>query len=177
MEQGGTGNLLLREVEYRVEQTPLGAWRRFLYPSGMLFEEFVSHRRLAGLPLFHYTRGICPGTGKRVVAKGVVAVGRLAIGLVAVGQLALGLVAIGHLGLGVLFGLGQGATGVLAVGQLAVGVFALGQVTGGWVAVGQLAAGKYVLAQIGLGEHVWDMQGASPAAKEFFRSLMGRLIG
>jgi hypothetical protein len=177
MEEESAGNLLLREVEYRVEQTPLGTWRRFLYPSGMLFEEFVSHRRLSGLPLFHYTRGISPETGKRVVAKGVVAVGRMAVGFVALGQLALGLLAIGHLGLGLLVGLGQGATGVLAVGQLAGGVFALGQVTGGWVAVGQAAVGKYVLAQIGLGEHVWDMQGASPTAKEFFRSLMERLIG
>jgi hypothetical protein len=177
MEEESGGNLLSREVEYKVEQTSLGTWRRFLYPSGMLFEEFVSHRRLAGLPLFHYTRGICPETGKRVVARGIVAMGRMAVGVLALGQLALGLLAIGHLGLGLLFGLGQGATGFLAVGQLAGGVIALGQVTGGWVAVGQAAVGKYVLAQIGLGEHVWDMEGASPAAEEFFRSLWGRLVG
>ena len=58
----------------------------------------------------------------------------------------------------------------MAVGQLAIGaVLALGQLAVGAVAVGQLAAGYYVLAQKGFGLHVWDVHGAAPAAKEFFR--------
>ena len=67
---GRTGhNLLLQNIEYQTEETAWGAWRRFLYPSGSLFEEFVSHWHILGLPFFHYTRGICPETGKRVVAR------------------------------------------------------------------------------------------------------------
>jgi hypothetical protein len=41
------------------------------------------------------------------------------------------------------------------------------------VAIGQFALGKYVLAQFGIGEYVWDMQGASTEAREFFKALIG----
>lgn len=163
-------NLLLQKVDYQVTETRRGRWRRYLYPTGELFEEFVSHRRWMGLPLLHYTRGRCPETGKRIVARGVVAVGRLAVGLVAVGHAAAGLVAVGQLGLGLLFGLGQAAAGLACAGQLALGGgLGLGQMATGYAAVGQVAAGHYVLAQIGWGEHVWDMYGISPAAEAFFR--------
>jgi hypothetical protein len=148
-------------------------WRRFLYPAGELFEEFTSHRKFRGLPLLHFTRGKDPQTGKRVVARGVVAVGRRAVGVVAVGQAALGVIAIGQLGLGVLLGLGQASWGLVAFGQLAIGgVFGFGQVVTGAVAIGQVGLGKYVLAQLGFGEHVWDTRGLSPAARDFFRWLI-----
>jgi hypothetical protein len=166
-------NMLLEKIEYKEDATELGTWRRFVYPTGELFEEFTSHQRYLGLPLIHYTRGRCPETGKRVVARGVVAIGRLAVGGVAIGQASFGLIAIGQLAIGVALGLGQATTGVLAVGQLAVGLlFGLGQFTTGYVAVGQLALGKYVLAQVGAGQHVWDAKAASPVAKQFFRSLI-----
>jgi hypothetical protein len=73
-----------------------------------------------GLPLLHYTRGICPETGRRIIAKGVLAVGRLAMGVLAIGHASFGAIAIGQLGLGILLGLGQGATGLYAVGQVAL---------------------------------------------------------
>src|SRR5262245_50267246 len=120
MTQEPVTNLLLQEIPYRFDETRLGVWRRFLYPNGELFEEFTSHRRVFGLPLLHYTGGKCPETGKRVVAKGFVAVGRLAVGVVAVGQASLGVVAIGQLAVSLLFGLGQAALGLFAVGQLAL---------------------------------------------------------
>src|SRR5262249_43946702 len=104
-------NLLVKEVEYQVEMTRRGVWRRFLYPTGQLFEEFKSHKTVWGLPLLHYTRGICPETGKRVVARGIVAIGRVAFGFVAIGQAAIGFVAIGQLALSVVLGLGQATTG------------------------------------------------------------------
>ena len=136
-------NQLLEPVEYKVEETRFGVWRRYLYPGGDLFEEYRSHRRLLGLPLLHYTRGKCPETGKRVVAKGIVAVGRLAVGIVAVGQAAAGFVAIGQLAISPLLGIGQAATGLVAVGQLAVGaLFGLGQFATGYVAIGQLGLGR-----------------------------------
>jgi hypothetical protein len=94
----------------------------------------------------HYTRGKCPETGKRVVAKGVVAVGRLAMGIFAIGQAAIGL----------MFGLGQIATGEIAIGQIAYG--------------------NYVLAQVGYGDYVWSMKRADPEAVKFFKSLLARFI-
>ena len=166
-------NLLLETVTYKTEETRWGVWRRFLYPNGDLFEEFTSNRRVFGLPLLHYTRGRCPETGKRVVAKGVVAVGRLAVGIVAVGQAAAGFIAVGQLAISPLLGVGQAATGVVAVGQLAVAAaLGLGQAATGFVAVAQFGFGHYVLAQMGLGAHIWDTWRTDPAAVRFFKSLL-----
>jgi hypothetical protein len=166
-------NQLFQKIEYKYDETPRGVWRRFLYPNGQLFEEFVSHARVGELPLLHYTYGKCPETGKRIVARGVVAIGRLAVGVVAIGHASLGLIAIGQLAVGFLFGLGQAATGMVALGQLAVaGIFGLGQLATGFVAIGQFGFGRYVLAQLGQGTHVWDMRGASPVAQQFFRAWL-----
>jgi hypothetical protein len=166
-------NVLLEKVEYQVTETSFGAWRRFLYPNGQLFEEFVSHTWVMGLPLVHFTRGKCPETGRRIVAKGVVAIGRLAVGVVAIGHASTGVVAVGQASFGLLLGMGQATFGVCAVGQLALGVaFGLGQFVTGYVAVGQIALGAYVLAQVGTGLHVWDSRGSAPAAVQFFRSLI-----
>ena len=54
----------LRNVKYRTEETAFGVWRRYTYANGRLFAEFISHERVFGLPLLHYTRGRCPETGK-----------------------------------------------------------------------------------------------------------------
>jgi len=170
-------NLLLENVEYQIETTNFGVWRRFVYPNGVYFAEFKSHVLFFGLPLLHYTRGKCPETGRRVVAKGVLAVGRLAMGVVAFGQASFGIIAIGQAGLGLVLGLGQGATGLYAMGQAAIGLmFGLGQVATGEIAIGQLAYGKYVLAQIGYGDYVWSMNRADPEAVTFFKSLLARYI-
>jgi hypothetical protein len=166
-------NLLLEPIEYRIDETPRGVWRRYLYTSGELFEEFTSHRRLLGVPFLHFTRGKSPETGKRVVARGIIAIGRQAVGVVAIGQAALGLLALGQLAVSPLLGIGQAATGVLAVGQLALGAaFGFGQLATGYVAIGQIGFGSYVLAQLGYGEHVYDSRGAAPAAQQFFRWLL-----
>ena len=148
-------NVLLKNIEYQIQETSFGVWRRYLYPAGAYFAEFKSHRTLLGLPLLHYTRGICPETGKRVVAKGIFAVGRIAAGIVAIGQAAFGVIAIGQLALSLLFGLGQVSAGWAAIGQLAIGIeFGLGQLATGFTAIGQVGVGRYVLAQIGFGDHV-----------------------
>jgi hypothetical protein len=166
-------NLLLGDIEYKVEETTLGRWRRFMYPTGQVFAEYVSHASFFGLPLVHYTYGRCPETGSRIVAKGVIAVGRLAVGLVAIGHAAMGVVAIGQLAVGLLAGLGQAATGVACVAQFGLGLaFGLGQFVTGYVAIGQFAFGQYVLAQFGAGMHVWDMHGIAPAAEDFFAPFM-----
>lgn len=169
-------NLLLEEVEYRIDETSFGTWRRFVYPTGAYFAEFKSHRTFGGMPLVHFTRGICPETGKRVVARGVLAVGRLAVGGLAIGQASLGAVAVGQLAVGLLLGLGQASTGLLALGQLAFGAFfAVGQVAVGLTSIGQIGVGRYVLAQIGLGDHVWSMRRADPEAVAYFKELFHSL--
>jgi hypothetical protein len=166
-------NLLLAPVEFQLETTRLGSWRRFVYPNGELFEEFVSHRQVRGWPLLHFTRGRNPETGRRIVAKGVFAIGRMAVGLVAIGQASAGVLAIGQLAIGLMFGLGQACTGFFALGQFALSaIFALGQFSIGYAAIGQFAVGKYVLAQIGIGEYVWDTRDAAPQAVTFFKSLL-----
>lgn len=171
-------NLLLREIQYKIEETSLGTWRRFMYSNGQVFAEFVSHGRLFGMPLIHYTWGRSPETGRRIIARGMIAVGRLAVGVVAIGHASAGLIAIGQLAIGMAFGLGQAAFGLACVGQLALGVLlGLGQFVTGYVAVGQFALGAYVLAQFGLGVHVWDMRGAAPAAKAFFSGLISWVTG
>jgi hypothetical protein len=166
-------NQLLQDVRYKIDETSWGVWRRFLYPNGQLFEEFTSHANFFGLPWLHYTWGKCPETGKRIVAKGMIAVGRLACGFLAIGHASAGVIAIGQLAIGLCFGLGQASTGLFALGQLAAAaVVGIGQVAVGHVAVGQIALGHYVLAQIGFGPEVWDTRGAAPAAKQFFESII-----
>jgi hypothetical protein len=169
-------NLLLEGVEYQRRRTRFGTWRRFMYPNGQAFAEFRSHLDLLGLPLLHYTAGICPETGHRMVAKGVIAVGRLAVGGLAIGQAAAGIIGVGQASLGLLFGLGQATAGFQALGQLGLGWdIGVGQLATGDVAVGQLAIGHWVLAQFGLGEHVWDVRAADPQAVEYFQELWQRV--
>jgi hypothetical protein len=72
-------NVLLENVEFQIDKTLFGVWRHYLSPTDAFFAEFKAHRTLFGLPPLHYTRGICPETGKRLVAKGIVAVGRDAL--------------------------------------------------------------------------------------------------
>lgn len=170
-------NLLLERVEYKTERTALGVWRRFLYPNGRRFAEFRSHSDLLGLPLIHYTWGICPETGHRITAKGVIAVGRLAVGGLAIGHASAGLIAVGQAGLGLLFGLGQAAAGYYALGQLALGwEFAIGQLAAAQTVVAQLGLGEWVLAQAGIGEHVWDQSAADPEAVSYFQGLWERVL-
>ena len=171
-------NLLLEPIEWKEERTATGTWKRFMYPTGEVYEEYTSRRHVGALPLLHFTRGRHPETGRRKVARGFFAVGRLAFGVVAIGHAAMGVVAIGQLGVGLLLGLGQGATGLVALGQLALGAgFGAGQLATGYVAVGQLALGEYVLAQLGLGAHSWTTRGADPEAVRFFRGLAALVLG
>ena len=169
-------NLLLDGIEYKIDSTNRGVWKRFLYPSGASYSEFTSHATYLGLPIIHYTKGICPETGRRKMAKGIIAVGRIAAGVLAIGQVSFGLIACGQLALGALFGLGQASSGVLAIGQLAVGFqMAVGQFAVGSTAIGQIAFGKHVLAQIGFGQYVWSPERKDPEAVQFFQSLLERL--
>lgn len=166
------GNQLLEDVEYRIDETKFGIWRRYGYANGSSYHEFKSYKYMFGMPLVHYTYGKNPETGKRVIARGVIAVGRMACGLVAIGQASAGVFAIGQLAIGLGFGLGQLATGVWAVGQLAIGLlFGLGQFAIGYIAIGQFAFGAYALGQFGFGKFVYSVGRSDMEAVTFFKSL------
>jgi len=168
-------NLITNDVQYVVQETDNGVWRRYLYPNGKRFAEFKTHLKWGGTPLVHYTSGICPETGKRVIAHGIVAVGRVASGIIATGQVAIGVIAIGQLSLGLVLGIGQLTFGTLCLGQFALGLmFGLGQFATGQIAIGQFAYGTTVLAQLGFGKHVVDVNGVDPVAKNFFLGLIGK---
>lgn len=146
---GQVTNLLLQHVEYLYEETPLGIRRSFVYPNGQRFSEFRSTASALGLPLVHTTHGVCPETGRRVIARGWYAQGRIAMGGIAVGQLSLGVLAVGQAAFGVLFGLGQLATGAIAAGQAALGtIIGVGQFASGYFALGQFAAGVEAFGQL-----------------------------
>src|SRR6476646_10987922 len=123
MGMAASANMMFNDVQYVVEETPNGVWRRYLYPNGKRFAEFKSYLNVGGLPLVHYTHGLCPQTGRRITAHGIIAVGRVASGVIAIGQFAIGLVAIGQLSIGLLFALGQASFGAYCFGQLAAGLF------------------------------------------------------
>jgi hypothetical protein len=168
-------NVLRSDVEYVIQETANGVWRRYLYPNGRRFAEFKSYLNVGGLPLVHYTYGVCPQTGRRITAHGIIAVGRVASGVIAIGQLAIGLLAIGQLSIGLLVALGQASFAPYCMGQLAVGLFfGAGQFATGQIAIGQFAYGNYVLAQIGFGKHVIDAHGVDEVAKKFFLGLIGK---
>lgn len=170
-------NALLEPVEYKVEETALGTWRRHLHPSGRSYREFRSHYELFGLPFIHFTSGICPETGARRTATGIIAVGRKAVGFVAIGQVALGAIVFAQAGAGLL-SFGQAVLGIIAVGQAGLGIwFGAGQLATGKTAIGQLALGEHVLAQIGAGAHVWSVGNADPEAVSFFKALLKSALG
>jgi hypothetical protein len=166
--------VLLQKVEFQTEENALGTWQRYLSAGGRYYAEFKSHRRMFGMPLLHYTHGRNPRTGRRTIAVGVVAVGRIAVGVFPVGQVAIGLCPVGQLSLGLIFGIGQLATGVAAIGQLALGVlFGAGQFATGYIAIGQFALGFYALGQVAVGAHVFSMKVKDAAARHFFHFLFG----
>jgi hypothetical protein len=141
------GNLLNKHPDYVITKTAWGESRKYLYESGMLFKEFKSKMKIGSCPLVHISVGICPETGKRIWAKGIVAIGRKAIGVFAIGQLSIGIIAIGQLSIALGFALAQlSIAGFFSMGQAAIGIVAIGQFAYGYYALGQLAYGQYVLS-------------------------------
>lgn len=111
--------------------------------------EYKSKRTLFGLPLVHINMGIGPR-----VAKGIIAIGDIAIGVVSLGGLALGLISFGGLALGLLLCLGGIAIGGIAFGGLVVGVLAIGGLAVGWFAWGGVAFGVYTVGGLSIGTKI-----------------------
>jgi hypothetical protein len=169
-------NLLLEKIDYKIEETPRGVWRRFVYPNGAYFAEFRSHLEMFGLPFIHFTRGICPETGRHVVARGVIGIGRMATGVIAIGQASAGVIAFGQASIGLTCCVAQAGAGLYALGQLALGwIFGIGQLATGTTAIGQIALGRYVLAQLGFGTYLWTHSHVNPIAVAHFQELWNRI--
>ena len=126
---------------------PNGNWKDFNH------YEYKSKKTIKGIPLVHvnYRRvGIA-------TARGIIAIGNVAIGAVALGGISLGLISVGGLALGLLFALGGFAAGGLAFGGFAAGLIAFGGMAIGGFAVGGGAFGTYAIgglaksSQIGMG--------------------------
>ena len=82
--------------------------------------------------------------GKLVTAKGIIAIGNMAVGAIAIGNIALGLISCGGI-----------AAGGIAVGGLAVGGVALAGLAIGAVAAGGLAVGLFALGGLSVG--IWGI--------------------
>ncbi len=110
--------------------------------------EYKSTRSLFGLPLLHVNvgRGLCR-------AKGIVAVGNIAVGVVSLGVVSMGILSFGALALGILV-FGGLAAGGAALGGVAAGILSFGGVAVGAMAIGGLAIGVYAIGGCAVASHV-----------------------
>ena len=109
--------------------------------------EYRSKEEINGWPLIHINLGTHPETGRPLVAKGVVAIGNIAIGIVSIGAAAFGVVTLAGFGLGIVSLAGM-AIGIVALGAIALGYeVALGAVVlSSKFALGTIALDVYFVA-------------------------------
>lgn len=122
--------------------------------------------RIFGLPLVSVRFHLRPHMMRnRDAAKGIIAVGNIAVGVVALGAFSVGLVSVGALSAGILalgalaFGLaalGPVAMGLMAFGPVALGLWYAGGLTalGGKIAVGVAAIGETAVGYDAVGKHI-----------------------
>jgi hypothetical protein len=114
---------------------------------------YTSGRAVLGLPLIAVAMGPDPASGQtHGIAKGILAVGDVAIGGLAVGGVACGVVSVGGLSAGLL-SFGGLSLGLVALGGLAVGGLALGGVAIGVGSLGGVAVGLYSHGGLSIGLH------------------------
>lgn len=138
--------------------------------------DYQSRRRVFGWPLLHVTRGVDPATGRRRVARGVIAVGDRACGVVAFGGIATGVFAFGAVGIGV-FAFGGFALGLCAYagfGLAALLAFAGGAVAP--VAIGGVAIGWFACGGAAWGEFVSSPMRQDPQALALFEPWVGKFV-
>ncbi len=127
-----------------VAATPYGLYMGYEYRSSI---------EIMGWPLVHIARGVNPETGAIRVARGIIAIGNLAVGVFALGGLSLGLIAFGGLSMGLL------AMGGVAVGGATFGGVSLGL----YLALGGLAISlQYAIGGLALAPHALGGTGVDP---------------
>jgi hypothetical protein len=127
--------------------------------------EYRSEAKFLGIPLVHIVlgHGINPVTGRIRIAKGIIAIGNMAIGGVAIGGLSLGAISIGGL-----------AVGLASLGGMTIGLLlALGGMAIGFIAIGGGAIGYYALGGGAFGAHPLGGNQQDPQAIEFFKKFLG----
>jgi hypothetical protein len=137
--------------------------QRFVAALVSLNYQYASKRRLFGWPLLSINLGF-DTNGQMREAKGWVAIGTRATGIFAFGLfVARGIFAVGTLALGLgtvslasialvtvsVVGLGVVSVSVFAVGYLAIGILAIG-----YKSLGIIAIGRDVIGVVGIGQHV-----------------------
>ena len=130
--------------------------------------EYRSKKELFGLPLIHIVSGtrFRLASGMPRVAKGIIAIGDIAIGGLAIGGFSLGVISFGGL-----------ALGLVAFGGLALGLLlALGGMAVGLIAIGGGAIGYYALGGGAWGVHPLGSNAQDPQAVEFFKRYFGSLV-
>jgi hypothetical protein len=139
--------------------------------------EYRSKTMLFGLPLLHIATGTDPVTGRRRVAKGIIAMGDIARGVLAFGGMSMGIVAFGGCAIGVV-SIGGLAMGVASLGGLALSLlFAYGGFAVAPIAVGGFAFGYYATGGAAFGVHAHGGNVRDPMARDFFRNWnMNRLF-
>jgi hypothetical protein len=132
------------------------------------FYEYQSEKTLFGLPLVHIYLGpnSDPQTGKLRCAKGIIAIGNIAVGGLAIGGISLGVISFGG------FALGLASFGGAAIGLL----LALGGMALGFIAIGGGAIGYYALGGIAMGVHALGGLTQDPEAIEFFKRYLGSWV-
>lgn len=135
--------------------------------------EYRSKRMLWGLPLVHIATGTDPITGKRRVAKGIIAFGDVAKGVLAFGGIAIGGIACGGLAIGVV-PIGGAALGLISIGGATIGLLlAYGGLAIAPIALGGLAIGYYAQGGGAYGVHAFGGNVRDPVAKDFFEPWVG----
>lgn len=152
-------------IDELVEKEPVEKNAPIRYIGIPFHYEYVSKRKIRGVPLVHVNLGIGLRKAKGIIAigniaRGVIAIGGVSIGLIAVGGVGVGLVALGALAVGLLAAAGALSVGTIAVGGVAAGLLAIGGVAvgvyslGGCAFAGQIAAGGYASGAVAIGDAV-----------------------
>ena len=137
--------------------------------------EYKSRTTIWGWPLIHVVMGYgADPEHPKMVARGIIAVGSIAIGVVALGGIGVGLLSLCGLGLGLVVVAGM-AVGGVAVGGVSLGYLALGGVAVAHIAVGGLAIGHYAFGGNAVGIHCASPGHVDPAALDFAGSKLGIL--
>ena len=147
-------------------------------------KEWKSRTTLWGIPLLHIAYGFDPKTGKKRVAKGIIAIGDVAFGGIAVGGVACGLIswggvacgltAIGCTAIGLQLALGGAAMGGMAIGGAAIGGLAFGGAAVGGVALGGSALGYLAIGGGSAGKYTFS--GGRFAPEEFANSRITEVV-
>lgn len=119
--------------------------------------EYKSPAQVLGVPLVHIK--FSGDFHRPAVAKGILAIGNIAIGVVSLGGISVGLLALGGVSLGLLLALGGLALGGIAWGGVGIGAVAIGGVAVGVYALGgvavakELAVGGVAAARVAVGAY------------------------